>query len=178
MPEKNFTISHKDGIFFRKGDTFGVRFERIYDHPVPDVWKAITEPQVMAQWLAPTTITADSISLQLTGGTMGGRIIRREENRLIEYEWHNGTVVRWELAGEGADRCRLVFTHTAVIESQLLGAATGWHYHMDALELVLEGQAPPADAPKHWESISRDAALRYKTALQHFDGRSTIAMPR
>jgi uncharacterized protein YndB with AHSA1/START domain len=178
MPEKHFTLSQKDGAFFRKGDTYGVRFERLLDHPLPAVWKAITEPSVMAGWLAPVTITGGTISLHLTGGKMGGRILRREEDHLFEYEWHNGTVVRWELLGEGPGRCRLVFTHSAVIESQLLGAATGWHYHMDALELILAGQAPPADAPKHWESISRDAALRYKTALQHFDGRSTMVMPR
>jgi uncharacterized protein YndB with AHSA1/START domain len=180
MAENNFSLSHRDGTFFRKGDTCGVRFERILDHPVPAVWEALTDPDRMAQWLAPATITDGTISLRLTGGAMGGRILQWEENHLLEYEWHNGSVVRYELLGEGAGRCRLVFTHSAVIESQLMGAATGWHYHMDVLELVLAGQAPPKDAPKHWESISRDASGRYKLALQKFDGsrHSTIAMPR
>lgn len=180
MPEQNFTLSHKDGTFFRKGDTFGVRFERILDHPVHSVWKAITEPGLLAQWLAPASITQDTITLQLTGGTMGGRILQWEKDHILEYEWHNGTVVRYELLDEGPGRCRLIFTHSAVIGSQLLGAAAGWHYHMDVLELILDGQAPPADAPKHWEDISRDAFVRYKIALQKFDEhpRSTIAMPR
>ena len=171
MPEKNFTLSHKDGTYFRKGGTGGVRFERILDHPVPAVWKALTDPDQLAQWLAPATITGESISLQLTGGTMGGGILQWEENRLLEYEWHNATVVRYELLSEGSGRCRLVFTHSAVVESQLMGAATGWHYHMDVLGLVLDGGSAPQDAPKHWESISRDASVRYKTALQKFDGR-------
>ncbi|HEY4336117.1 MAG TPA: SRPBCC domain-containing protein [Puia sp.] len=172
MPECNFTLSHKDGSFFRKENTFGVRFERILDHPIPAVWKALTEPGQLAQWLAPTTIKEDTISLQLTGGTMGGRILQWKENRLLEYEWHQGTVVRYELLREGPGRCRLVFTHSAVAESQLLGAAAGWHYHMDVLALVLDGDAPPKDAPKHWESISHDASVRYKKALQNFDGTS------
>jgi uncharacterized protein YndB with AHSA1/START domain len=174
MPEKNFTLSCKDGTFFRKGNTFGVRFERILDHPVPSVWKALTEPDQLAQWLAPATIKGDTISLQLTGGTMGGRILHRKVNELLEYEWHNGTVVCWELFSEGPGRCRLVFTHSAVTESQLIGAATGWHYHMDALELILDGQAPPKDAPKQWESISRDASARYMRALQTFDGSPSV----
>ncbi|HEY4107920.1 SRPBCC family protein [Puia sp.] len=178
MPEKNFTLSHKDGTFFRKGDSFGVRFERLLDHPVPTVWKALTEPGQLAKWLAPVTIKSDTISLQLTGGTMGGKILQWKENRVLEYEWHQGTVVRWELLTEDAGRCKLIFTHSAVIDSQLQGAATGWHYHMDILALILDGKTPPEDAPKHWESISRDAAARYKFALQEFLERASFTLPR
>jgi uncharacterized protein YndB with AHSA1/START domain len=43
---------------------------------------------------------------------------------------------------------------------------------MDVLALVLDGDAPPKDAPKHWESISHDASVRYTKALQNFDGTS------
>jgi uncharacterized protein YndB with AHSA1/START domain len=171
MPEIQFTLSQKDGTFLRRKDSFGVRFERILDHPVPTVWQAITEPGLLAQWLAPATIKDNCISLQLTGGKMGGKILQWKKNELLEYEWHNGTIVRFELLAEGPGRCRLVFTHTHIIESQLSGAATGWHYHMDVLGIILDGGSAPRDAPKHWESISRDASLRYKTALQQFDGR-------
>jgi len=181
MPETNFNLSHQDGSFFRKGDTLGVRFERILDHPVPAVWKALTDPAQMAKWLAPATIKDDCISLQLSGGTMGGRILQWRENEVLEYEWHRGTIVRWELLTEGPGRCRMVFTHRAVVESQLHGAATGWHYHMDVLALTLDGKSAPQDAPKHWESISRDAAARYKIALQNFNSRSLdpvrVALP-
>ena len=170
MPEINFTLSHKDGSFFRQGNSFGVRFERIFDHPVPTVWKALTDPGQMAKWLAPASIDGDTICLRLTGGTMGGRILQWKDNCLLEYQWYEGSVVRWELLGEGPGRCRLVFTHSVVPESQLQGAATGWHYHMDVLGLILDGEAPPQDAAKHWESISHDAAARYKTVLRKFDG--------
>ena len=146
MPEQKFTLSPKDGTFFRDGDTLGVRFERILDHPVSVVWKALTDPDQLAKWLAPTTIKGDTISLQLTGGRMGGKIIQWKENALLEYDWYEGSVVRYELLNEGPRRCRLVFTHSAVMNSQLQGAATGWHYHMDVLGLVLDGQAPPKNA--------------------------------
>lgn len=174
MPENNFTLSHKDGTFFRKGDTVGVRFERILDHPVPTVWKALTDPEQMSKWLAPAIIEGDTISLQMTGGKAGGKILQWEENRLLEYEWNGGSIVRYELNTEGPGRCRLFFTHSNCIQSQLHTAATGWHYHMDVLGLILDGQAPPLDAPKHWENISRNAANRYQLALQNFNGKLFI----
>jgi len=179
MAENTFTLSHRDGSFFRDGDFVGVRFERVLDHPVSAVWKALTEPDKMAGWLAPATITGETISLQMTGGKAGGRILRWEVGRVLEYEWNGGSVVRWELGVVDGGRCRLVFTHRHCVEAQLQGAATGWHYHMDVLEMVLGGQAPPADAPKHWEAISRDAAVRYNAQLALFLQRFThIAMPR
>ena len=169
MSANNFTLSHKDGTFFHQDDIFGVYFERIFDHPVSRVWEALTEPGQLAQWLAPTTIRGKAISLQLTGGTMGGKILQWKENSLLEYEWYEGSIVRWELLTEGPGRCRLVFTHSNVIESQLQGAATGWHYHLDGLGLILDGDKLPDNPVSIWEQISRDAAARYKKALQKFD---------
>ena len=173
MPENNFTLTLRDGTFFRNGDSFGVRFDRVFDHPTSAVWKALTDPARLAQWLAPATIDAGTITLQLTGGTMGGKILQWKENALLEYNWHENSIVRWELLSEGPGRCRLIFTHRFVASSQLLGAATGWHYHMDVLGLVLEGGSAPKDAPKHWEDISRDAAARYKRLLERCDWQKT-----
>ncbi|HLZ87877.1 MAG TPA: SRPBCC domain-containing protein [Puia sp.] len=178
MSEKNFTLSHRDGTFFRKDNTFGVCFERILDHPVSIVWKAITDPAQLPKWLAPVIIKDDTISLQLTGGTMGGRILQWKENTLLEYEWYEGSIVRWELVTEGPGGCRLVFTHRNVMQSQLQGAATGWHYHMDILGIILDGDTPPQNPVKRWEAISRDAAARYKAALQRFEGRPSIPFIR
>jgi uncharacterized protein YndB with AHSA1/START domain len=179
MAESSFTLSHRDGTFFRDGNSVGVRFERVLDHPVSAVWKALTEPEKMAAWLAPATIEGDTISLQMKGGKAGGRILRWEEGRVLEYEWNGGSVVRWELSVVDSGSCRLVFTHRHCVEAQLQGAATGWHYHMDVLEMTLAGGAPPADAPKRWEAISRDAAVRYVAQLALFLQRLTqIAMPR
>ncbi|GGA98952.1 SRPBCC family protein [Puia dinghuensis] len=172
MPEKNFTLSHLDGTFFRKGNVFGVRFERILNHPTSVVWKALTDPGALAKWLAPVTIEGDTITLQLTGGTMGGKILNWKKNALLEYVWYEGSIVRWELLTEGEGRCRLVFTHSGVMASQLEGAATGWHYHLDMLRRVLnhdELPASPVAIVAIWESISRDAAARYKAALPLLD---------
>lgn len=168
MALQNFTLSLQDGSFFRTADTVGVVFERIFDHPVSRVWKALTEPAQLAGWLAPAVIkgrAGGTISLQLTGGTMGGRILQWKENAVLEYIWHNGTVVRWELLSEGRDRTRLVFTHTHVQHAQLLDAAKGWHYHMDMLSFVLDGMEQPSNPVQRWDEITREATVRYRSLL-------------
>lgn len=168
MSQQNFTLSLQDGTFFQTADTVGVRFERLFDHPVSRLWEALTEPEQLAQWLAPAVIrggAAGTISLQLTGGTMGGRILQWKENALLEYVWYNGSVVRWELMRESKGRTRLVFTHTHVPDAQLLDAAKGWHYHLDMLSLVLDGSDKPSNPVERWDAITREATIRYKDQL-------------
>ena len=168
MPEKNFTLSLYDGIFIQSPGSVGVQFERMLDHPVPQVWQALTQPEQLAQWLAPASIApgpGGSITLQLTGGTMGGKITRWKENVLLEYAWHNGSTVRWELFNEGQERTRLLFTHCHIMERQLADAAKGWHYHLDMLALTLAGKKGPAHPVEIWDDITREATLRYKAAL-------------
>jgi uncharacterized protein YndB with AHSA1/START domain len=168
MSQQNFTLSLQDGSFFWTADTLGIRFERIFDHPVSRVWEALTEPGHLAQWLAPAVIkggAGGTISLQLTGGTMGGRILQWKEDLLLEYMWHNGTVVRWELLPEGKGRTRLVFTHTHIQDTQLLDAAKGWHYHLDMLSFLLEGVEKPSNPVERWDAITRESSLRYRAQL-------------
>ncbi|HXB95626.1 MAG TPA: SRPBCC family protein [Puia sp.] len=169
MSSPSFTLSHHDGSLFRTPDTVGVCFERILEHPVRQVWEALTNPEHLSKWLAPTVIkggVGGTISLQLTGGVMGGTILQWKEQALLEYVWHTGSVVRWELLNEGRDRTRLIFTHTHVRENQLLDAAKGWHYHLDLLSLTLDGAAKPDNPVGQWDAITRDATLRYRRSLE------------
>ncbi len=172
MPEKSFTLSAHDGSFFKKPNSIGVRFERILDHPVPTVWKALTDPGQLAQWLAPATIEGErggKITLHLTGGVMGGKIMQWKKNALLEYIWYNGSTVRWELLSEGKGRTRLVFIHSHVQEFQLVDAAKGWHYHLDLLALSLDGIRGPAHPVEMWDEITREATPRYKESLKTID---------
>jgi uncharacterized protein YndB with AHSA1/START domain len=169
MPEKPYTLSTNDGVYYKTPDSFGLTFERIFDQPVSRVWAALTEPDQLAKWLAPTTIEGregGTITLHLTGGTMGGKILKWKKNELVEYVWHNGSSVRWQLLSEGKGRTRLVFTHKKVLESQLVDAAKGWHYHLDALTLILEGKKVPENPVETWDEMTRDATKRYRAALQ------------
>jgi len=168
MSEKKFVLTVHDGSFFKTGDCAGVYFERILEHSVDRVWAALTEPRHLAHWLAPAIIDGrkgGTITLQLTGGVMGGKITECNENVLLEYAWYNGSTVRWELFSEGKNRTRLLFTHQHVPDRQLVDAAKGWHYHLDLLALELEGSAMPRNPVELWDEITREATIRYNAAL-------------
>jgi uncharacterized protein YndB with AHSA1/START domain len=168
MPAKLSQLSDRYGSFTRSGNEYSVRFERILDHPVKKVWAALTLPEQLSLWLASAEIDlkeGGEIKVHTKGGVMGGKIIRLEKNSLLEYSWHNGSVVRWELFTEGEGQTRLLFTHTLLSDAQLKGAATGWHYHMDALEMALEGKKIPDWPIEAWEEISADASRRYAAIL-------------
>ena len=164
---RKFILSAQDGSFFKTGDCAGVYFERILEHPVDQVWTALTEPRHLAHWLAPAVIQGrkgGTITLQLTGGVMGGKITQWQDNVLLEYAWYNGSTVRWELLSEGKDRTRVLFTHQHVTGRQLVDAAKGWHYHLDLLSLELDGAAMPLNPVELWDEITREATVRYNAA--------------
>ena len=168
MPEKKFILSAHDGSFFKNSDSAGVYFERILEHPVDRVWAALTESEHLAHWLAPAVIKGQkggTITLQLTGGVMGGQITEWQENVVLEYAWYNGSTVRWELLSEGENRTRLLFTHRYVTGRQLVDAAKGWHYHLDLLGRELDGQEMPHNPVEQWDEITREATVRYNAAV-------------
>lgn len=158
---ETFRLSDQDGTVTANS----VRFERILDHPVERVWAALTEPDQLSVWLGPARVeggAGGNITLQMTGATNGGKILQWKKNALLEYEWYKDSVVRWELLTEGPGRCRLIFTTLRVATSQLEGAAIGWHFHMDALEIMLDGAVVPYKyAVAHWPEISQPVSVRY-----------------
>jgi uncharacterized protein YndB with AHSA1/START domain len=169
MPEKIFSLSDRDGFFYQSGGTYGVRFERILDQPIQRIWAALTEPDQVSAWLAPATIEGregGSISVRMVGGMMGGKILQWKENELLEYEWYKESIVRWELLPDGDSRTRLIFTFRFAPKTQLKEAATGWHYHLDALAIIAAGEKMPAVRVEDWEDISGKAAARYEASLR------------
>jgi uncharacterized protein YndB with AHSA1/START domain len=165
MPEEKFKLSDHYGSFSQSGDSFAVRFERILDHPVKEVWDAITRPEQLAIWLGPTKIDAKKggeVKVTVRQGVMGGNYI---EGSLLEYTWWKDSVVRFELFKEGEERCRLIFTHNLLSANYIQGAATGWHYHMDILAITLDGRKIPHFPIEDWEKISRLAAAHYTIIL-------------
>lgn len=97
---------------------------------------------------------------------MGGTITEWKKNVMLEYAWHNGSVVRWELLKEGEGRTRLVFTHSSISDRQLVDAAKGWHYHLDLLALELDGEQMPHNPVEIWDEITREATVRYNAAVR------------
>ena len=139
----------RDGTLERRGDRQLIRFERRLHHPVERVWRALTEPDEIAAWLA-------LAELELTEG---GRVVLTWQNtdpdgntavaegtvsaldppRLLELDTDIHGRLRWELERDG-DGTALSFTADAQLpEDWELEVLAGWHIHLDHLEHVLDG---------------------------------------
>ncbi len=119
-----------------------LRFERRLPHSVERVWRAITEPEELANWFpgVPHFTLRQGAEFVVEGDAGGsGRILELDPPRLLAYEW-SGELLRFELAPDG-DGCLLRFSH--VLGDLSVGAQTaaGWELCLDRLAAQL------ADAP-------------------------------
>lgn len=108
------------GTYVRSGSAAGLKYERRYDRPVETVWKALTEPARLADWMGAARVEP------FVGGRyelfidspqpMHGRVVTWQPPELLEYSWHSAgapsSLVRCELVPDGAGT-RLIFMHRA-----------------------------------------------------------------
>lgn len=132
------------------GDTCAVRLERELAAETEDVWAAITDPDELKHWLAPTELDArvggevkiDFEKAQQNGSIVRGTVRICDPSRTLEYDWDEGgdtrSVLRLELepTEEGT---RIILTHRLLNEDEVPGFAAGWHAHLEALRDVLGG---------------------------------------
>jgi uncharacterized protein YndB with AHSA1/START domain len=141
-----------------------LRFERFFPKPAGDVWTALTEPAAIGRWLqAEATIephVGGQFLLLLGGGSsrMDGRITAWQPPTLLEYTWpeaaaNGDSTVRFELASDDAGTW-LILTHRLPSGGDLPDFASGWHWHLDALDIALEGEAREFDRPR-WAALRR-----------------------
>jgi uncharacterized protein YndB with AHSA1/START domain len=138
-----------------------VRFDRRLDHPVEDVWRAVTEPHRLSQWF-PTTVEMD---LRLGGAMwfsfpdggmpdMTGEVTELDPPRLFAFLW-GYELLRFELEGEDGG-CRLRLTHLITNEDEAARNAAGWQVCLGSLERLLStgsAQAPGTEATEGWLEI-------------------------
>lgn len=134
------------GTITKDAQGYTVRIERLLNHPVEQVWEAITDPAKIAIWLAEVTMELQAgspvhIHFTNTNSNSQGHITRIRQHALLEYTWQldkePASLVRWELYPHGATACRLVLTHQQ-LEGDVSGFAAGWHVHLDILEDALD----------------------------------------
>jgi uncharacterized protein YndB with AHSA1/START domain len=149
-----------DGTLERRGDGQVIRFERRLDHPVERVWRALTEPDELADWLALADLDLkDGGHVVLTwqntdpdGNTAvaRGTVTALDPPRLVEFDTDIHGRLRWELEPDG-DGTALKFTAEAQLPPDWeLEVLAGWHIHLDHLEHVLGGGSID------WPNWSRD----------------------
>ena len=138
----------------RKATSNGVpclRFERLLNHDCASVWEALVSPPFIARWFQ-----ADAVVDPMVGGRFHlafhafnhathGQITRWEPPYLLEFTWpeeaaRGNSLVRFELTPAHAG-CTLVLTHEFHAGGEMADFASGWHWHLDALEPALMGMA-------------------------------------
>ncbi len=138
-----------------------LRFDRRLARPVETVWAVLAEPEGLARWLQAEATIEGKVGGRFDlayngGGGMQGVITRWEPPRVLEYSWTEpqvggDSVVRFEL--EPTERgCRLVLTHILRAGGDRADFASGWHWHLDALDSAVEGHARLFDKPR-WELL-------------------------
>jgi uncharacterized protein YndB with AHSA1/START domain len=139
-----------------KGDNATIAFERRMPHPREVVWKAITEPRLLATWhLERARIvgrTGGSVEFWSGRARVTGTILVWDPPHVFEHEWNvearpglppgKHGIIRWELTQEG-DETLLTLTHSHLTPQTVLSFAPGVHALLDRLEAHLNKTSLP-----------------------------------
>jgi uncharacterized protein YndB with AHSA1/START domain len=135
-----------------------LRFTRVLRHPPELVWRAITDPEHLADWF-PTTVEGDRragarLRFAFRGGEappMDGEMLAYEPRTLLEFRW--GTdVIRIELR-EVPGGTELTLLDTLEVLGKAARDAAGWHVCLDALESSLGGAADAREEMTRWAEV-------------------------
>ncbi|MFG2874734.1 SRPBCC domain-containing protein [Streptomyces sp. NPDC048337] len=145
-------------------DLTTVRVDRFLPHPPAKVWRALTEPELIAQWLMASDFrlevghryTMTTLPRPNTGysGTTAGEVLAYETGRMLSVRWRDADAsagntadwtITWTLEPEGRGT-RLFLVHKGFDpdDPAQMAARTimgkGWRtFVMDALGAVVEG---------------------------------------
>ena len=130
-------------------ETRSVVVERELAHPPEKIWRALTQPHLIAEWLMNSDfapVVGHRFDFRADWGSVGCEVLEVEPNETLSYTWAamgldsvvtwtltptgSGTVLRMEQAGFRADQ-----------EQAFQGAKYGWAKFLAALETVLARDA-------------------------------------
>lgn len=122
-----------------------ILLERDLPHPAEKVWRALTQPHLLEEWLMKTDFRADAgaaFSFSAEWGAVRGEVLEAEPLRSLSYTWGDGhldSVVTWTLTEtETGTLLRLEQTGFPADQPRyFMGAMAGWPRFLDKLEQVL-----------------------------------------
>jgi len=136
-----------------KADTETVALEYDLPYPPAKVWRALTEPQLVARWLMANDIDAKvghnfkftSTPMPQWDGIVRCEVLEVELHRRLRYAWKSApdldTVVTWTLTPTASGGTKLALEHTGFRPTNAFaasGARQGWQYMVsDKLPAVL-----------------------------------------
>jgi uncharacterized protein YndB with AHSA1/START domain len=152
--------SSQKGEVIIEGDYATLKYERRLAHPREVVWKAITDPKELAEWMYTKAVidgrnggTIDFVT-RPGGFHTTGRILLWDPPRVFEHESHTAphpqlpygevdTVIRWELVRDGDSATILTLTFSRLTKPTALDFAPGMHAFLDRLAAQLDNRALP-----------------------------------
>lgn len=152
-------MTHYGTIEHLEDDRWRLRFTRTLAHPQTKVWRAVTEPEQLAQWF-PSTIEGeraagakltfrfpDEVSVE----PIDGQMLAYDPESLIEFHW-GPDVVRIELrpVDEGTE---LTLLDTLEERGKAARDGAGWHACLDALEAALGGDVDARSQMDVWADV-------------------------
>jgi uncharacterized protein YndB with AHSA1/START domain len=115
-----------------------LRLERRLDHSIERVWRAVTEPEELAQWFVAEVPWTPALGEEIDAEGQTGAITALEPPRLIAWTW-GPERYSFELRPD-EDGCVLAFTH--VFDPKRGPGwqhAAGWDAYFDRLDAHLGG---------------------------------------
>jgi uncharacterized protein YndB with AHSA1/START domain len=126
-------------------ETLSVVVERDVAHPPEKVWRALTQPNLIEEWLMKNDfkpVVDHRFKLSADWGAVDGRVLAVEPNKTLSYTWEAyglESVVTWTLTPTSTG------THVHMLQSGFRpdqqqayhGAKAGWQQFFGSLEQVL-----------------------------------------
>jgi uncharacterized protein YndB with AHSA1/START domain len=126
-------------------ETLSVVVEREVAFPAEKIWRALTQPHLIEEWLMKNDfrpVVAQDFNLQADWGAVQCRVLTVEQNKMLSYTWaayglesvvtwtltptSTGTHLRMEQSGFRSDQ-----------QQAYKGAGAGWPKFLEKLEQVL-----------------------------------------
>ena len=128
-------------------ETLNVLVEREIPFPPEKIWRALTQPHLIAEWLMKgdfRPVVDHRFDFRAEWGAVDCRVLTVEPNRTLAYSWgddHLKSIVTWTLTPTGKGT-RLRMEQSGFRPDQPRyhqGARAGWPRFLDRLESVLAG---------------------------------------
>ena len=147
------------GSATRDGDSYVLRFERRIEHPLDDVWEAISTPSGIRGWLGEARLdltVGAHVRLQFdktVGNVVEGKVTEVDPPRVLEYTFgQDDSVLRWELEPAGDEATKLVLTHRLPSREHLPETLAGWHTLLDLIPAAIAGEDPEW-SKERWDEV-------------------------